>query len=240
MSGPVPEPGRLGGTADQPARFFADDQEFRRWLEQHHETATELWMGLNKKHVPDRGLTWDDAVPQALCFGWIDSKIERIDEDAVRQRWTPRKAGSTWSAVNVAHVERLTAAGLMEPAGVAAFEARRPDRIGIYTYEQPPQVLPDAYAAALAADPAATAFWDVATASYRRTCVGWVLSAKQESTRERRMAQLVADSASGQLIPTQRYGQPPAWLTRAADAAVAASIAPTAEPQAGPATANGQ
>ncbi|UUZ60832.1 YdeI/OmpD-associated family protein [Nocardioides sp. B-3] len=92
-------------------------------------------MGLKKKHVPDRGLTWHDAVPEALCFGWIDSVAQRIDEDAVRQRWTPRKASSIWSAVNIAHVERLVAEGRMRPAGPAAYEKRTPERSGIYAYE---------------------------------------------------------------------------------------------------------
>ena len=86
--------GRLGGTAEQPATFFRDADEFRSWLEANHETATELWMGLYKAHVDDRGLTWKEAVPEALAFGWIDSKAERIDDDARRQRWTPRRTGS--------------------------------------------------------------------------------------------------------------------------------------------------
>ena len=90
--------GTPGGSAERPALFFADTAEFRAWLEEHHETATELWMGLYKKHVPERGLTWAAAVPEALCFGWIDSVAQRIDEDAVRQRWTPRKSSSVWSA----------------------------------------------------------------------------------------------------------------------------------------------
>ena len=110
--------GRHGGTPERPALFFSDAAEFRCWLEANHATAAELWMGLYKKHVPDRGLTWDDAVPEALCFGWIDSIAQRIDDDATRQRWTPRKKGSNWSNVNVAHVERLTAEGRMTPAGI--------------------------------------------------------------------------------------------------------------------------
>ena len=87
-------------------------------------------MGLYKKHVPDHGLTWAQAVPEALCFGWIDSVAQRIDDDARRQRWTPRKATSIWSSVNIALVEQLTAAGRMHDAGIAAFERRREDRIG--------------------------------------------------------------------------------------------------------------
>lgn len=149
--------GRAGGTPEQPALFFADAAEFRAWLTAHHDTASELWMGLNKTHVSPRGLTWNEAVPQALCFGWIDSVSQRIDEDTRRQRWTPRRKGSNWSLVNVAHVERLTEAGLMHPAGLAAFEARQEQRTGIYSFEVPAGELSAADAAALAAHPVAQA-----------------------------------------------------------------------------------
>ena len=207
--------GTPGGTAERPALFFANADEFRAWLEANHETATELWMGLRKKHVADRGLTWDDAVPEALCFGWIDSVAQRIDEDAVRQRWTPRKPTSIWSAVNIAHVERLTAEGRMRPAGLAAFERRKPERSGVYAYEQTGlEDLPEPYAAVLAADPLATAWWRAATTTYRKICVNWVLTAKQQATRDKRMAQLVDDSRHGRLIPSQRYGEQPAWVAK--------------------------
>ncbi len=207
--------GRPGGTAERPATFFADAAEFRAWLEANHDTKTELWMGLHKKHVTPRGLTWDDAVPEALCFGWIDSQVQSLGPDSVRQRWTPRKPGGNWSTVNIAHVERLTAEGRMHPAGLAAYERRRPDRSGIYSYEQTGLLeLPEPYAAVLAADPVATAWWDAATPSYRRICVNWVLTAKQQATRDKRMAQLVDDSAHGRLIPSQRYGEEPTWARR--------------------------
>lgn len=215
---------RPGGTPERPALFFDTPEDFRAWLEQHHETATELWMGLNKKHVPDRGLTWEQAVPEALCFGWIDSVAQRVNDDAVRQRWTPRKATSTWSKVNLALVERLTAEGRMRPMGLAAHARRRPERQGIYAYEQDGVlVLPPAYAALLAADPAASAFWAEASPSYRKVAISWVSSARQQATNDRRMAQLIEDSAAGKLIPSQRYGQPPKWVSRAAAAAAGAS-----------------
>ena len=222
---PTTEPGRLGGTPERPARFFADAAEFGAWLALHHDTETELWMGLYKKHVPERGLTWDDAVPEALCWGWIDSVAQRIDEDAVRQRWTPRKRTSNWSKVNLELVERLRAEGRMQPCGLAIWEARRRDAAP-YTHEVDGELaLPPPYAAQLAASPAATAFWEAATNTYRRICVNWVLTAKQEATRDRRMAQLVADSAAGMMIPSQRYGEVPKWVSRAAAAAAAAGSA---------------
>jgi uncharacterized protein YdeI (YjbR/CyaY-like superfamily) len=215
---------RPGGTTEKPALFFDSPEDFRAWLEEHHETATELWMGLNKKHVAKRGLTWEQAVPEALCFGWIDSRAERIDEDAVRQRWTPRKKTSTWSRVNLDLVDRLTREGRMRPMGIAAWEARRLDRQGIYSFEQGDLVLPEAYAAELAANPAAAAFWAETTPSYRKICINWVQSAKQQATNDKRMAQLVEDSAAGRLIPSQRYGEIPKWVARAAAAAAAAVL----------------
>lgn len=203
---------RLGGTPERPAVFFDSADDFRAWLDEHHASETELWMGLNKSHVTPRGLRWDDAVLEALCYGWIDSVAQRIDHDTRRQRWTPRRATSNWSRVNVALVAELTAAGRMMPAGLAAYERRQPERTGIYSYELEAGELPAAYDAELRANPAAAAFfYERATASYRRVCVRWVLSAKQESTRRRRLAELVSDSAAGRLIRTQRYGEPPAW-----------------------------
>lgn len=201
--------------------FFASAAEFRTWLEEHHETAAELWMGLYRKGDPRQGLTWEDAVPEALCFGWIDSANRRIDESARRQRWTPRAARSNWSAVNIAHVQRLIAEGRMHPAGLAAYERRTPDRTGVYSFERRDELDP-AEAAALAADPAAQAFWDAATAGYRRVCANWVHGAKRAQTRADRLAALVADCAAGRLIPSQRYGQTPTWVARAAEAASAA------------------
>jgi uncharacterized protein YdeI (YjbR/CyaY-like superfamily) len=215
--------GTPGGTPERPAVFFSGPEEFRAWLDANHESETELWMGLYKKHVPDRGLTWEQAVPEALCYGWIDSVSQRIDDDARRQRWTPRKPSSIWSAVNIALVERLTAEGRMRPAGIAAFERRREDRSAIYSHENPEQDLPPEYASRLAADAAASAFWAAATPTYRRQAVHWILTAKQEATRERRLAQLIDDSAGGRLVPPFRFGDTPRWAERAAEAARAAA-----------------
>ncbi|GAB2975365.1 YdeI/OmpD-associated family protein [Nocardioides montaniterrae] len=215
------EPGTLGGTTDRPARFFRDAGEFAAWLERHHDTATELWMGLNKKHVADRGLTWEQAVPEALCWGWIDSKIERIDDDAIRQRWTPRKRTSNWSKVNLALFDKLRAEGRIRPPGLAIWEQRRESTVHAYEQKDKPQ-LPPAYAERLAANAKATAFWQIATPSYRALCASWVVTAKQEATRERRIQQLIDDCANGRMIPSQRYGTPPRWVERAAAAAAEA------------------
>jgi uncharacterized protein YdeI (YjbR/CyaY-like superfamily) len=214
--------GTPGGTPERPATFFSGPEEFGAWLAVNHDTATELWMCLYKKHVPDRGLTWEQAVIEALCWGWIDSVAQRVDEDTTRQRWTPRKRTSNWSAINIAAVERLKTEGRMQPSGLAAYELRRAERSGIYSYESGEVELAPEYAARLAADAAASAFWEIATTSYKKLARHWVMTARQATTRDRRMAQLLEDSAAGRLIPSQRYGEQPKWVERAAEAARAA------------------
>lgn len=215
----------LGGSDERPATFFDSAEDFRVWLEEHHHCADQLWMGIYKKHVADRGLQWADAVPVALCFGWIDSVAQRIDDDARRQRWTPRRAGSNWSKVNVAHVERLKTEGLMHPSGLAAFGQRQPERTGIYAFEQGDLVLEPAQVALLQSDNAAWAFWMAATPTYRKIVTSWISSAKRESTRVSRLQQLIEDSAAGQLVPPQRYGDTPRWVARAAAAAQESAVA---------------
>ena len=207
--------GTPGGTPEKPALFFSGPDEFRAWLEVNHATVPELWMGLRRAHVADRGLTWADAVPEALCFGWIDSVAQGIDGDTRRQRWTPRRPGSNWSRINVAHVERLTAEGRMHPAGIAAYEQRRDDRTGVYSFEADrDDQLPPELHARLEAAPVAAAFWAGATRTYRKAVVHWVTSAKREATVESRMAALVEDCRHGRLVKPQRYGEEPAWARR--------------------------
>jgi len=216
--------GTPGGTPERPAIFFKDAAEFGRWLAAHHDTETELWMGFYRKGHPQAGLTWEAAVREALCWGWIDSMAQGIDEHTRRQRWTPRKATSNWSTININAVAELTAAGRMQPSGLAAFERRREDRSGIYAYENRDRELPEPYAQLLAADPAASAFWEDATPTYRKLATNWVVTAKQEKTRDARMAQLVDDCANGRMIKSQRYGIEPKWVQRAAAAAEAARL----------------
>jgi uncharacterized protein YdeI (YjbR/CyaY-like superfamily) len=214
--------GTPGGTPERPALFFRDGAEFGRWLAANHDTATELWVGMWKKDSGRGGLQWPEAVREALCWGWIDSRAERIDEHARRQRWTPRRRGSTWSRVNIEAVEELSAQGRMQPSGIAAFEARREDRSGTYSFEQGELSLTPEQEGVLRADPAAAAFWDAATPGYRRVVTHWVGDAKQAVTRERRLAQLVEDCAAGRLVKPMRYGTEPVWVARAAAAAAAA------------------
>lgn len=197
--------GTPGGTSERPALFFADAPEFAQWLAENHQTASELWMGLRKKHVADRGLTWAEAVPEALCYGWIDSLAQRLDADTMRQRWTPRKKTSTWSTVNINLVAQLTAQGRMRPAGLAAYALRREDKSGIYAYEQPHVELSREFAARLAADVAAQRWFDDQAPGYRKICINWVMTAKRPQTRESRLDTLIDDCAAGRKIKSQRY-----------------------------------
>jgi len=192
-------------TADQ-VRIFASSDEFRSWLEANHDTATELWVGYYKRGVPKSSMTYKQAVDEALCFGWIDGIARRIDDEVHANRFTPRTKRSTWSAVNVARMGALIAAGRAHPAGIRAFEARTADNTGIYSYENRPADLPDTYLAQLKANQAAWAWWQSQRPGYRRTATWWVVSAKQEATRQRRLAELIDDSAAGLLIKPQRYG----------------------------------
>jgi uncharacterized protein YdeI (YjbR/CyaY-like superfamily) len=182
--------------------FFSTPDELRAWFEQNHENATELLVGYYKKGASPVGIKHSEAVEQALCFGWIDGTGRRIDDERYQVRFTPRRKGSVWSAVNVAKVTELTERGLMHPAGLHAFEARRPDRVAIYSYEQPEGAeLDEDQLARMRAEPAAWEWFSRQASSYRRSAAHWVVSAKQAETRERRLAQLIADSAAGRPVP---------------------------------------
>jgi uncharacterized protein YdeI (YjbR/CyaY-like superfamily) len=181
--------------------FFESPQAFYDWLEAHHETATEVYVGYWKKHTGKPSLAWSEAVDQALCFGWIDTRLNRIDEDRHMQRFTPRKPGSNWSKINIEKVARLTEAGLMRPAGVAAFERRRADRSGVYSFERDGEAaLPPEFEERFRANAAAWGFFQSQAPWYRRTAIHLVISAKRPETRERRLNQLIEDSAAGRRI----------------------------------------
>jgi uncharacterized protein YdeI (YjbR/CyaY-like superfamily) len=188
--------------------FFATPDEFRAWLEAHHETESELLVGFHKKGSGRPSITWPQSVDQALCFGWIDGVRRSIDADSYSIRFTPRQARSTWSAVNVKRVGELTAEGLMQPAGLAAFERRTDDRTGIYSHERRKEAkLEPEQERAFKADEQAWAWFQAQPPWYRRTATHWVVSAKREATRQRRLEQLIADSAAGRTVaPLTRPG----------------------------------
>jgi uncharacterized protein YdeI (YjbR/CyaY-like superfamily) len=184
------------GLSDPKPIFFKSPQEFYDWLEEHHETETEVYVGFHKTHTGKRAMSWSEAVDQALCFGWIDTRSNSIDEDRYMQRFTPRKPGSNWSKINVEKVANLTEAGLMRPAGLAAFEKRTDAKTGVYSFERESELSPE-YEARLRANAAAADYFDSRPPWYRRTAIHLVMSAKREETRLRRLNRLIEDSAAG-------------------------------------------
>ena len=181
--------------------FFASAAEFRQWLEQRHTTAREILLGFHKKSAARPGLSYAEALEEALCFGWIDGVRKNRDATSYTIRFTPRKAGSIWSNVNVAHVARLTALGRMQPAGLAAFAARSEAKTGVYSFEADrPKAFSPAFAKRFRADAAAWASFCRQPAWYRRKATWWVMSAKQPATRERRLERLIAAMAAGRQI----------------------------------------
>lgn len=183
------------------AVFFVTAAEFRHWLLANHDRVAELQVGFYKKGASRTGLTYREAVEEALCFGWIDGQVRRIDGERYQHRFTPRRPGSTWSNVNVAHVERLIAAGRMHAAGLAAFQARLPAKTGVYAFERTAlPVLPATMARRFRAEKAAWAFFQAQPPGYRRLALHKVVSPKQAATRERWLARLIAASAAGQRL----------------------------------------
>jgi uncharacterized protein YdeI (YjbR/CyaY-like superfamily) len=184
------------------ATFFSTPAEFRAWLEKHHETESEVWVGYYKKASGKPSMTWSEAVDEALCFGWIDGKLQRIDDERHRQRFTPRRPQSNWSAINIAKVADLRDEGRMTPAGETAFAARREDRSAVYSYERRHEAAFDAeQEATFRGNEAAWAWFGDQSASYRRTTTFWVVSAKRPETRARRLATLIECSAEGRRVP---------------------------------------
>lgn len=190
--------------------FFATPAAFRAWLDANHATARELWVGFHRKGSGRPSITWPESVAEALCVGWIDGVRRSVDDERYTIRFSPRKAGSTWSAVNIALMERLLAEGRVREAGRRAFERRTTARSGIYAYEQ------DHGAVALDADSerrfrshrAAWAYFQARPASYRKTAIWRVISARRPETRAKRLAELIACSAEGRTIPSLTRAKP--------------------------------
>jgi uncharacterized protein YdeI (YjbR/CyaY-like superfamily) len=181
---------------------FETPEAFRRWLEQHHDTETELWVGFLRKSTGKPSMTWAQAVDEALCFGWIDGKTKRVDEASWMIRFTPRRKGSVWSQRNIGRVKVLSREGRMHPAGMAAFKVRREDRSGIYSYEQRHRAVFDpAFERRFRRNRKAWAWFEAKAPSYRQAAIRWVMTAKKEETRERRLLQLIEASAAGRTVP---------------------------------------
>jgi uncharacterized protein YdeI (YjbR/CyaY-like superfamily) len=207
---PIARPSR------EQVRVFEDAAEFRRWLEENHATADALFIGYYKKGVPKRAMTYPQAVEEALCYGWIDGITFRIDDELTATRFTPRRKGSSWSAVNIAKMADLKGAGRLHAAGLRVFEERDRRKDASYSYERPPLELEPAMLARLKADSSAWEHWQAEQRSYRRAASYWVMSAKKPETRERRFAELLEVSHAGK--------RPKAFIVEAAGRGPSATI----------------
>ena len=181
--------------------FFATAGELRQWLERNHATATELLVGFYKRRSGKPSITWQELVDEELCFGWIDGVRQGIDEISYSNRITPRKPRSTWSAVNIARAQELIRLGRMHPAGLKAFELRTDERSAIYSYEQRKSArLEPGAERSFRANQKAWTFFQAQAPGYRQAATWWVISAKREETRKKRLVTLIADSALGRAI----------------------------------------
>jgi uncharacterized protein YdeI (YjbR/CyaY-like superfamily) len=180
--------------------FFPTQSDFRKWLEENHDKEKALFVGFHKVGSGQASMTWSESVDQALCFGWIDGVRKSIDKNGYFIRFTPRKPKSIWSAVNIKKVEALTKQGLMKPAGLAAYNLRDEKRSKIYAYEKEQVRLSADFENQFRANKEAWDFFQSLPPSYHKPAINWVMSAKQESTRIKRLAELMNDSAAKRKI----------------------------------------
>lgn len=182
-------------------RFFRNPADFRRWLAARYDSEQELWVGFYRKDSGKGGLTYSEALDEALCYGWIDGTRKKLDDVSFTNRFTPRKARSVWSNVNIARVAQLTKAGRMAPAGIAAFEIRDPARSGIYSFEREAAAFPPEIQKILANNRKAKAFFDAQPPYYRKLATFFVMNAKRDETRAKRLALLIERSELGLRLP---------------------------------------
>jgi uncharacterized protein YdeI (YjbR/CyaY-like superfamily) len=182
-------------------RFFRTPADLRKWFAANHDKATELWIGMYLKASGKGGIDYRQALDEALCHGWIDGIRKKLDADSFTTRFTPRKPASIWSNVNIAHVERLTREGRMLPPGIAAFEKRTPERSGVYSFEREHAELEPWMVREFKKNAAAWKFFSTQPKGYRRTTTWWIISGKREETRQKRLNELIALSASERRLP---------------------------------------
>ena len=186
---------------DPPApTFFPTPADFRRWLKKSHRSQDALWVGYWKKGTGKPSLTWPESVDEALCYGWIDGVRKSVDDEAYMIRFTPRRRGSIWSRVNLKRVAVLIEEDRMAPAGLAAYEARDPAKSGVYSFEREEARLSREQEQEFKRNAEAWRFWKAQQPGYRKLSTHWVVSAKREETRARRLATLIEDSANGRRI----------------------------------------
>ncbi|MEP1093620.1 MAG: YdeI/OmpD-associated family protein [Cyclobacteriaceae bacterium] len=186
--------------------FFSTPDDFRKWLSKNHEVKTELWVGYYKKATKKASITWPESVDQALCFGWIDGIRKRIDDEAYMIRFTPRKSTSHWSNVNITKIKELKKEGLVEKAGLLAWKKRKPERTAQASHEQKKVVLDPTFESEIRKNKKATEFFfEKMAPSYRKQTVWWVMSAKKEETRLKRLGILIESSEKEELVPPLRW-----------------------------------
>jgi uncharacterized protein YdeI (YjbR/CyaY-like superfamily) len=190
--------------AEKPATtpvFFESPAAFRAWLQRNHETASELNVGFYKRHTKKPSMTWPESVDQALAYGWIDGIRRSLGEDAYTIRFSPRRKGSIWSAVNIKRVGELKKQNLMTEAGLVAFALRKENRSGVYAYEQRTPELPEEFAKVFRKNKEAWKHFEAQAPWYRKTTMWYVVSAKRDETRRKRLNTLIDCSARGKLLP---------------------------------------
>ncbi len=185
----------MGQDSPPKPRFFRSQKEFRAWLERNHASKTEIWVGMHKKASTKKGITYQEGLDEALCFGWIDGKVRTIDDLSYMQRFSPRTARSPWSKINIKRFGELKKAGLVQPVGLAAFERRDRSPAG-YSYEEAERGFSGGYLKTFRGNTKAWTFFQAQPPGYRKNATFWVMSAKRDETRQRRLAQLIDDSAN--------------------------------------------
>jgi len=180
--------------------FFTNTAQFREWLEENHQSETELYVGYYKVATGKPSMNWSDSVGEALCFGWIDGVRRSIGLESYCIRFTPRNHKSNWSAVNIKKVEEMIRLGKMTPAGLAAYEKRSESRSAVYSYENQPEKLAPEFEDRLKKNPAAWEFFQKQAPSYKKVKIYWVMGARQEQTRWSRLEKLIAACQSGERI----------------------------------------
>ena len=180
--------------------FFKDQQAFRKWLLQHYKNETELLVGFYKKDSGISSITWPESVDQALCFGWIDGVRKNRDEQSYTIRFTPRKSGSIWSAINIAKVEKLKAEGLMMPEGLAAYDLRKEHKSAIYSYEKEATPLLPEYEKLFKKNKKAWVFFNDQPPGYKKQMIHRVMDAKQKTTQLSRLEKLIVASEEGRRL----------------------------------------
>ena len=184
--------------------FFKNPASLRSWFEKNHENAKELWIGYYKKSSGKESMTWMESVEVAICFGWIDGIRVSVDEDSYANRFTPRKHKSSWSLRNIKTANKLVAEGKMHPAGMKAFQRRSEQNSEVYSFEQQKIALSDEFEQLFMKNIRAWTFYTSQPPSYRRTSAYWIMSAKQEKTRLKRLNDLIIDSENGRKIKPLR------------------------------------